>query len=757
MRTLLLVCLAFSISTSSIFADHGGTIKGIVVSAADNSILTGVSVQLKELKLYTATNEIGLFVFPDLPDGEYMLEVRQLGYATQEKRVKVSNHETANIKIALEESALKLDDVEIRANTQNPGQALSQLDIQLRPVQSAQDILRMVPGLFIAQHAGGGKAEQIFLRGFDIDHGTDIALFADGMPVNMVSHAHGQGYADLHFLIPELVQKVDFQKGPYAAQTGNFATAGEAHFQTPLTLDENFIKLEGGQFDTYRLSTAMDLLGGSTAANGTRAYVAGEQLYSNAYFDAPQHFRRGNYFAKLSKIQEQKQSFSLSLSHFTSSWTASGQIPDRAVRQGQISRFGAIDATEGGLTSRSNANLIHNYLISDKSWIRNQLYYSRYAFELYSNFTFFLEDSINGDQIRQKERRELTGYQSTFHYNDRLWGKGFQFKAGLQLRLDEVDDNELSHTRNRRETLNSIALGDLLEINGGLFAEAELQLAPTLRLGIGGRFDQFYYNYQNALDSAFTVKSASRNILSPKFNLSWQAHKKVQLFLRTGSGFHSNDTRVVGFASDKDILPRALGLDLGLNLQPLPGLFLQLIGWQLDLEQEFVYVGDAGIVEPGGETRRHGLDLSLRWQLLPKLFLDGDYTWTKARAVGEAAYHIPLAPVHTATGGLSYQTPGIQASVRARFLGDRPANEDYSLSAKGYFLLDAQLCFRPAFGQGKRPLEFTLSAQNIGNVDWNEAQFETSSRLRNELEPVTEIHFTPGTPFVLKAGMTFRF
>lgn len=758
MRNLFYFLLLLGLSPTLVASEHGGTIKGVVVSASDNTLLSGATVQLVELKLYAATNEIGTFIFPDLQDGDYTVRVSYIGHMPKTQGIRVSNHETSNVKIELEEAALNLGDVEVLAQSNDPMQALSQLDIRLRPLQSSQDILRMVPGLFIAQHAGGGKAEQIFLRGFDIDHGTDIALFADGIPVNMVSHAHGQGYADLHFLIPELAQHVDFQKGPYDTETGNLATAGQVYFQTPTALDQNFVKLEAGQFDSYRMVAATDILGKAAAANGSHAYIAGEQLFSNAYFDAPQQFRRGNYFGKWSKVVSPTQSFSLSLSTFSSSWLASGQIPERAVASGQIGRFGAIDATEGGQTGRSNVNFQHHVLLSDRTWVKNQLYYSRYNFELYSNFTFFLEDSLNGDQIRQKEARNLFGYRGSIHHVDQLWGRPLTLKSGLQLRLDDVNDNELSHTRNRRETLDRLAWGDVQEINTGIFADAEWQLAPLLRLQAGTRFDQFFYGYQSALDSAFVPRSTTRNIFSPKASLTWQAHDNLQFFVRGGRGFHSNDTRVVLFDTDRKILPAALGVDLGVGLRPLPQLFLQVTAWQLHLEQEFVYVGDAGIVEPGGKTLRRGIDLSARYQVLPWLFFDADYTWTRARATEEVRgeQYIPLAPVHTATGGFSVRNGRFAGSLRSRWLGDRAANEDYSLTAAGYLLVDAQLAYTPLLGS-KRPLELSISAQNLGNVAWKEAQFETESRLRGEAAPVSEIHFTPGTPFNFKAGLTFRF
>lgn len=752
----LLLCFCCS---ASLWAVHGGTIRGVVYTAGEHELLTGVSVHLEELNRKAGTNEIGVFVFPDLENGTYHLTFTYLGYRQERQEVVVVNHETTNVRVELQEIPLDLADVDIVAHERDPLQTISQLDIQLRPVQSAQDILRVVPGLFIGQHAGGGKAEQIFLRGFDIDHGTDIALFADGIPVNMVSHAHGQGYADLHFLIPELIQGVRFSKGMYDIGVGNFATAGQVRFETPLNLNANFIKMEAGQFDTYRLATAVDLLGKNAAARGTSAWVAGEQLFSNGYFEAPQQLTRRNIMAKLNQVIDQKQSFSLSFSDFSSSWMASGQVPDRAVNAGLISRFGAIDNTEGGSTGRMNLNLIHFYTISDKTWIKNQFYHSKYRFDLFSNFTFFLEDSINGDQIRQRENRRMSGYNSMLQHQTRIGNKALELEAGIQLRYDEAPGTALSHTLNRRTTLSNIALGDIQEVNLGAFAGASLQFSPALSMQLGSRFDQFFHQYQNALDSIFTTNTATKKQISPKIGLQWQANSFFKIFLNAGYGFHSNDTRVVLSGSSQSILPAAFGQDLGVQLRPFRRLLMHFTGWRLDLEQEFVYVGDAGVVEPGGRTLRHGVDASVRWQATPWLFMDGDYTWTRARTsdAPEGAFYIPLAPVHTAAGGITVQKNDFSGSLRARWLGDRPANEDYSLTAKGYLVIDAQLNYSPTLAKGRRPLEWTLSITNLANTAWKETQFETTSRLRDEAEPVTEIHFTPGAPFWLKSGITFKF
>jgi outer membrane receptor protein involved in Fe transport len=755
-KITLLSCLFFLSLHTSLLAMHGGTLNGVVVERENLVEIAGATIQLLPINQVRITNELGSFNFSDLPGGQYILIVQCLGFQPDTQTVVIKDHESFYLKIALKSASLQLADVEVNIRQAKPLSTLSQIDLQTRPLNSTQDMLQFVPGLVIAQHAGGGKAEQIFLRGFDIDHGTDIALSADGMPVNMVSHAHGQGYADLHFVIPELVEKIDFQKGPYYANVGNLGTAGYVKFHTQDVLPQSFVKLEAGQFDTYRSVAAVDLLGAKAAARGTHAYMAGETLFSQGYFDAPQDFKRINVFGKFRQVMDDGKLLTLSVSHFNSNWLASGQIPERAVRNGSIGRFGAIDPTEGGKTSRTNVNLEHSVAVTGNTLVKNQIYWSKYDFELYSNFTFFLEDPINGDQIRQKEDRNITGYNGTIIHETEWLNRPLRLEAGAQIRYDQVNNVELSHTQRRVNTLQQLALGDVQELNLGLYTDAHWKLGSRLDANLGLRFDQFQFAYADQLDSVDQYPSRGKSIASPKLNLNYTLHPKISLYAQAGSGFHSNDTRVILQQNAEQILPRAIGFELGAMIKPWNRMLLSASAWQLDLEQEFVYVGDAGIVEPSGQSKRQGFDLSLRWELTPWLMLDADYNYTHPRATEEpeGQQYIPLAPIHTSIGGLLFSsTKGFNAGLRYRYLADRPANEDNSLTADGWWLWDAQIGYAP---KGKA-LELVLSVQNLNNTAWKEAQFETESRLKNEAEPVTEIHYTPGAPFFAKAGVVLKF
>lgn len=734
---------------------HNGTIKGMVNDAETMTGLPGAHIRINsEPAQATFTDELGIFTFVDLPSGEFQVSISYIGFGDTTLTVKVKDTETTTLKISLTPQEINLPDVQIASEATANLHTISALDIQTRPVNNSQDILRIVPGLVIAQHAGGGKAEQIFLRGFDIDHGTDIRITADGMPVNMVSHAHGQGYADLHFLIPELVRGVDFAKGNYDATAGDFATAGHVNFNTPTALSQSMVKLEAGQFDTYRAVGAFDLLGDAAKARNQNAWLASEYSFSNSYFDSPQNFTRFNLMGKYSGLIGENQSITASFSTFRSRWDHSGQIPLRAIADGSITRFGAIDDTEGGETSRTNLNLVFMKNLGNRTFLKNQVYFVKYDFELYSNFTFFLEDPINGDQIRQKESRNIIGYNGSWNKEATIGGKRLTTEAGLQIRFDEVDDVELSRTKNRRETTANLALGDVQEGNAGLYVNSTLELTRRWKLNAGLRYDQFFFGYVNDLLPNYKHETAMKGVASPKLNLFFDATESVRLYANSGIGFHSNDTRVVVAQQGREILPRAFGVETGILFKPVPSLLLNASVWRMDLEQEFVYVGDAGVVEPSGKTQREGIDFSARWQVAKWLYADVDLNLTKPRAKGEpkGADYIPLAPTSTSIGGLTAQAKnGLYGSLRYRYIGDRPANEDNSVVATGQFVVDALLGFK------KRNYEFVLSVQNLLDEEYNDAQFDTESRLQNELEPVSELHFTPGAPFFLKGSVSYFF
>lgn len=724
----------------------GQQLKGRVLNT-NNKPIENVYVINAISNTHSHTDENGNFILEKIAINN-TIQVSILGF--EKKTITITKEHIENgINIVLETKVFLLEELVLRKEI-NALQTISKIDLQLNPVNNSQELLRKVPGLFIGQHAGGGKAEQIFLRGFDIDHGTDIALSIDGMPINMVSHAHGQGYSDLHFIIPETIDKIDFGKGPYYANQGDFNTAGYVNFATKNSIKKSIISLGFGDFNSLRTFGMFNLLDN---ISDDQAYVALEYIETDGAFETPQNFNRLNIFGKYSVFINGMDKVTLTASHFTSSWDASGQIPERAIKNGNITRFGAIDDTEGGFTSRTNLNVQLKKTLADESLLRTNVFYSNYNFELYSNFTFFLEDPLNGDQIKQFENRDVFGINSQIITTKNYGSVEATYTKGVGLRYDLISDIELSHTKNRSEVLERIQLGNVKQTNMYAFYNSEFlvgkfKIAPSLRL------DYFKFIYNNALNSTYETLSKTKAIVNPKLNILYAQNDNLQWFLKSGIGFHSNDTRVILQQNADKVLPRAYGVDFGNIWKPTKNLVLNIAAWYLLSEEELVYVGDAGIVEPSGKSERFGLDFGLRYQFTDWLYLDTDASFTKARSLEniKGEDYIPLAPKFTMAGGLSFSEIGnFSGGFRYRFINKRPANEDNSIVAKGYLISDFNINYKV------KDITLGVAIENIFDVAWNETQFATESRLQNEVNPVEEIHFTPGTPFFVKATISYQF
>lgn len=739
--TLFFLCIV--IFTHTTFAQS--SLSGTLRSKQNNTPISGATVSLLQNGLHDHTNSNGRFSFKNvrLPDS---LRVSSIGY--QSKTIYVVDSMSI-LQIIIEETPSELEQVIIMGNPLLASQ-LIKLDVDKTPLNSAQDILRKVPGLFIAQHAGGGKAEQIFLRGFDNDHGTDIAIQVDGLPVNMVSHAHGQGYADLHFIIPETIKDIDFGKGAYYADKGDFNTSGYVSISTFDHLDNNLIKVEGGSFNTMRAIAMINLLG--KEAKNKNAYIASEFNYSDGPFDSRQNLNRTNFFSKYNQWINPKQYIGFQASTFSSGWNASGQIPELAVAKGLISRWGSIDPTEGGSTSRKNIAIAYkNFINEDSKWESN-FFYSQYKFNLFSNFTFFLNDPVYGDEIQQTDDREIYGFDHKYSHNYKLANSNLTWFSGVGTRIDDIKTLRLSHVYHRDSLLNRLSDVSAFEVNIHAYINLDWQFGkwainPALRV------DHFIFNLHDHLQSIPVGHNAQANRVSPKLNFVYNQNNNIQYYLKSGMGFHSNDVRVVIDKNGRNILPYSLGGDFGAVLRPIHNMIIQPAIWYLFLENEFVYVGDEAVVEESGKTRRLGVDLSLRYQPFKWLYIDGDINYAHARAIEEpkGENYIPLVPSLTSTGGVSLMlTTGLSANLRYRYMKSKPATEDNSIIAKGYFVNDLMLAY------GKKNWELTAQAQNLFNIKWNEAQFETETRLRNETMSVSDLCYTPGTPIYLKVGASIK-
>ena len=594
-------------------------------------------------------------------------------------------------------------------------------DFAVRPHNTASEMLNNLPGFVAGQHAGGGKAMQYFLRGFDNDHGTDVAISVDGIPVNMVSHAHGQGYADLNFLIPEVVESIDYRKGPYFADAGNFANSGAVNFITKEDTAHNSLRAVGGSFNTMRYVGIL-----SPRLGPVQSLIANEVYFTDGPFKHGENFVKYNFFGKFTLKPSTTSKLSLWTSLYTGDWDASGQIPLRAVRSGRLDRFGSLDPTEGGRSDRENLNLIYTANPNpEESWFV-QLYFSRYRLRMFSNFTFFSGDPVQGDGIEQLDSRVLFGGRAHYH---RVWTLGslpLESTFGFETRNDNADVGLFRQQRRQRFVTTQKA--EIWENAFSGYTQHELFVREWLRFIVGLRGDVFVFDVDDrspreATDGIVSPKASL--IVSPFINPASLWHQ-TDLFLNFGMGYHSNDARDAVQPGGSG-LARSTGAEIGARTRLYNRVELASSLWWLDLGSELVFVGDEGTTEQRGPTRRWGVDFEIRAEVLPWLLLDYDLTYSdpRFRITGEA---IALAPTLLMNGGLTaYPIENFSAALRVRFLDDRAANEDRSVIARGYALIDLLVRYR------WRNIEVSLDVLNLADTNWRETQFATDSCLRHEV------------------------
>jgi hypothetical protein len=619
-------------------------------------------------------------------------------------------------------------------------------DFQLRPEGRPADILRLVPGFVISQHQGGGKAEQYFLRGFDADHGTDVALYLDGLPVNLRSHAHGQGYADLHFLIPETVQRLDGFKGPYFVEFGDFATAGAFNFVMRDTVDENYAEAAGGSWGTQRYLTLI-----SPTRDALKTLVALEYYRSDGPFEHPNGYERFNLFAKAKATLAEGMDLAVWASYYMADWHGSGEIPARAVRAGLISRFGSIDPNEGGSTQRANLNVDWRWKLDENQLVTLHTYGTYYELDLFNDFTFFLNDQQNGDEINQRDRRFMAGFDALYQYQTRPFGVSLTSSAGFQYRIDTP--RVVLATSIQRHQLARTQDVSIVEQSYSPFVKFDVVPLPWLRLVTGARGDIFTYDVHSRVNTTGDdldgkVTKARPNV---KANLALGPWYQTEFFANFGTGYHSNDARAVISDPNLTALPTAQGYEFGLRSKAIPRTELSLTYWVIDLASELVFVGDDGTTEARGPSHREGIEFAMRVKILEWLTFSGDVTVAKAEFKSGGA--IPLAPLLTSRADLTARLPwGLSSSLAMRFLGDRYADEDRHQTARGYLLVDFTARYR------YRWLEAFVSIENVGNTDYREAQFFFTSRLAGEpAGGVPDIHYTPGNPRTVLGGLAVRF
>lgn len=741
MNKLLILLFTFSLS---VYAYAHKYAEGVIRDSNNEPLARSLVTALKS-KTSVVSGFNGEFKILITEPGDLLI-IQKEGFDEFSVPVDDILHKKAN-SVVLKRRVIKIDEVNVYANKTNSLNKVANVDFSINPDRSSQEVLRLVPGLFVAQHAGGGKSEQMFLRGFDLDHGTDINIGVNNMPVNAVSHAHGQGYTDLHFIIPELIDEVEFGKGPYNLKKGNLATAGYVNFKTKKRIEQNQISLGYGMYNDKSVSGLFKLF--DFKKNHT-AFIATNVNQRDGFFESSQNFERINIGATYSGLLNESTQLTFNTSLFTSSWDASGQIPERAVNDGSISRFGAIDDTEGGITGRRTAQLELSKFFDNEASLITTAYFSNYDFELYSNFTFFARDSINGDQIRQKETRNTLGFNSDYQKKYYLGESSLTLLAGVGSRIDNVNDVELSYTKNRTNTLEQVQLGDVNEANYFSYLGFDYEYKKWF-INSGLRYELINHQYTNRLSEPQATNSKTLGVLLPKFSAKYQATKNFNIFTKLGVGFHSNDSRLV-INQNQSNLAKAYSGDIGVEFKPVKKLLINTAFWMMRSESELVYVGDEGVVEANGASIRRGIDLGIAYQLFDPIFININTNYTHARYEDEIDNYIPLAPSFTTQASIQLKLKnGIRASFNTRVMGDRAAIEDNSIIAKGYVVNDLNI------GLYKTKWNISLTIKNILNTEWNETQFLTESRLQNENQPIEEIHFTPGTPRLLKAKVTYLF
>jgi hypothetical protein len=641
-------------------------------------------------------------------------------------------------------------------------------DLALRRLDTPEQVIESVPPLLGAQHAGGGKANQYFVRGFDADHGTDIAFFVDGLPTNLRSHAHGQGFNDLHFVIPETIERVEAHMGPYHPEFGDFDTAGAVNLRLLRRAPEPFVSFSGGQYDAWRAVALISPRSGAFAGDEPEQTLLGAVEVNTA--DGPFHLHE-NYWAYKGLVRygrrlSERTLVDAWLSLYAGQWNASGQIPQRLVREPGFDRWDAVDPKgEGGDTDRESLLLRLVHRPSDHGQLEAVLWGAHYALDLYSNFTLFLNDPANGDGIVQSDDRVYFGGTLVYRHALDVLARPTVLSAGLDTRTD-LAGVQLARQRSR-DRLGPVSHDEVHESSLAGFAQAEVLLLPWIRFLGGLRIEGFRLGVENRDEDETGPRAGghvTEDVYLPKANLIFapfseagpfpsnaQALRSFQLFLNYGVGFHSNDARDVVANPREPTLPRATGFEVGARATLFEGFDLALSYWWLDLEREFVFVGDEGTTEVNPRSRRRGLELAGRLDLLEWVYAEVALAWSSASFENGDA--VPQAPRLIGKAALRVDHPsGISAELSYRAAGQRYAVEDRSVRLSGYGIVDFGLRYR------RGPFEIQLTLENVTNRSWRQSEFYYTSRLPFEpADGVDDFHFTPGNPRNLQIGMRWYY
>ena len=644
--------------------------------------------------------------------------------------------------------------------------------IGARPTLRPAEVLEFVPGVIVTQHSGDGKANQYFLRGFNLDHGTDFATYVGGMPVNMPTHAHGHGYSDLNWLLPELVNRIAYKKGPYFAQEGDFSSAGAARIGLFDKLPQGIASLALGENGYRRALLANSAALGSQSERGDLLYAL-EYAHNDGPWENPEKFHRVNGVLRYS-FGDGGTRQAITAMGYSAGWNSTDQIPQRAVDAGRVGRFGAIDATDGGFTSRYSLSYETERALKDGN-VKLNAYAIRSKLDLYSNFTFFQEQPIDldptatdGDQFEQAEQRRVFGLATSRTWNTRLAGNDSSNTIGLQLRHDRLDPVGLYSTvaRVRAATTQESVVR---QTSVGIHAENATQWTPWLRSVAGVRADRFHFKVRSSISANNGDRNAS--IASPKLSLIFGPWAETEYFANYGYGFHSNDARgTVATVAAKDPtgpaispvnpLVRSKGGELGVRTEIVPGLQSSLSLWALKLDSELLFVGDAGETEPSRASRRFGLEWNNHYVANKWLLLDADLAFSRSRftepdpADPTLGNRIPGSIQTVASLGATVTDLGPWfGQFQLRYFGPRALDENNDNRSKA-----TTLAYLRAGYKVSRNVKVMVDVFNLFDRKGSDIDYYYASRLKGEpAEGVNDIHFHPVEPRSVRLSLVANF
>jgi outer membrane receptor protein involved in Fe transport len=627
--------------------------------------------------------------------------------------------------------------------------------VETRPITRPGEVLEFIPGVITSQHSGEGKANQYFLRGYNLDHGTDIAISVAGVPINLPTHAHGQGYADLNFLIPELVQRVDFRKGPYYAEEGDFSTAGAVHIEYANSLPKELVSATTGSFGYERALFANS----PRLGDGHLLYAVEAVGYDGPWVN-PDNYHRFNGVMRYSQ-GGRENGFAVTGFAYDSKWNSTDQVARRAIDEGLISRFGSLDPTDGGETSRYNLSFQGRRTEGSMQYLVDA-YAFHYSLNLWNNFTYFLDDPVNGDQFEQVDRRNVVGFNPRMILSHKLGNADAALQFGMQARRDDIGKVALFSTR-AREVLSTTRDDSVKETTVGFYAEDFVRWNNWFRSTVGLRIDL----YQFKVNSIIAANSGDRSdhLTSPKLSLVFGPWAKTEYFLNAGDGFHSNDARgatitidpkTLGPADQVTPLVRTRGAEVGVRSEAIPRLQSSVAFWALKQASELIFSGDAGTTEPSRPSLRKGVEWTNHYRPRDWLLFDLDLSLSRARftdfdPVGD---RIPGAIEKVASFGATVdEFAGWSFTWQTRYFGPRPLIEDNSVRSRSTILTDLRAGYRL-----EKNLRLSMDVLNLFDRNASNIDYFYTSRLPGEpLSGVNDIHFHPTEPRMFRLTLTGYF